>query len=476
MSLRQMEFKEKKARSDFQGKRTLVVGLGVSGVSSALWLKRMGADLIATDLKKEGDLPERHISKLKSLNINIEAGKHREETFLSADLIVLSPGVPTGLDLIDKAKKKGVPVIGEMELASRYIDVPLIAITGTNGKSTTTELISAILRKGGFRVFKGGNIGRPLIELLVKREQVDYAVIEVSSFQLESIETFAPYISTVLNVSPDHLERYRDFESYARTKLKIYMNQTPSSHLILNRDDEFLKNAPFREGIIVHWFSSKESENVDAYLGEDEKIIFKVPSCGMFKMELSRFPIRGIHNAENIMASVISGLILGVKPENIIDAIAEYRQLPHRLQLVESINGVDFYNDSKATNIDSARKSIMSFERPIILIAGGRHKGSDYGSFAEACRKRVKFAFLIGESRELIAKAFRGVVPFDFADTLHEAVSRAYSIARSGDVVLLAPACSSFDMFRDYVHRGEEFERIVREFSYGNHKAKISGI
>ena len=456
--------------------KILVVGLGITGVRCITWLKSMGADVMGTDIKDMEQIPQEHISTLVSLGVALETGKHEEKTFLNSDLIILSPGVPTDMDIIKRARGRGIPVMGEMELASRFIKAPIIAITGTNGKSTTTELISLILRKGGFRVFTGGNIGSPLVEHLIDNKPIDYAVIEVSSFQLETIETFSPYISIILNISPDHLERYRDFESYARTKLKIYMNQKPFTHLILNYDDQFLTEAPKKEGLNIYWFSTRSLKGVDAFLRNDGIIIIQSPENGEIRLDYGSLPVKGLHNAENVMASALSALIVGVSPEIITEALQEFRQLPHRLQLVATVNGVDFYNDSKATNIDSACKSIMSFNRPVILIAGGRHKGTGYEPLSDASKGRVKFAFLIGESRELIAKSFKGVVPFDFADTLRDAVWHAYSMADRGDVVLLAPACSSFDMFRDYIHRGEEFIRIVREISYEGGKAEISGI
>jgi len=350
-------------------------------------------------------------------------------------------------------------------LASRLIDTPMIAVTGTNGKSTVTAFLGYLLENANLKAFVGGNIGTPLMDYAAGSEKADYVVIEVSSFQLDTIETFCPFVSMILNVSPDHLDRYPSYEDYVRSKLRVFMNQRTGQYVILNDDDKRLSIVNPESGVSVLRFGIEKKEGRHAFI-ENGKIRTNLFGEDVNTFSFESFKLTGRHNLENLLAMVLSGLTLGIDPQVIRKTIAELKGLPHRLEWVAELAGVVFYNDSKATNIDAALKAIKSFDRPLILIAGGRHKGSDYTPLVKASTGVVKGAVFLGEARELLAESFEGYVPFSMAENMDEAVSMAYSGAVSGDVVLLAPACSSFDMFSDYSQRGREFkaavERLVR--------------
>lgn len=451
---------------DFIDKKILVVGLGKSGFSVSRWLARKGADVKVSEVRHLCELDQEFVRHLAALGVELETGSHREETFLGADLIIVSPGVPLDLEPLRLARGRGIPVICEMGLAATLIDIPIIAITGTNGKSTTTSFIGSIFREAGISVFVGGNIGTPLIEYLSEGKRANYAVIEVSSFQLDTMDDFAPYVSILLNITPDHLDRYRDFDAYVRSKLKIYENQGPDDFAIINDDDPILSRVGPRSGATVLRFGKSKRENRQAYL-EDDGVTLRLQGGKGQHFRLDNFRLPGRHNLENLMASLLCAMALGIDPDKTQQVIDHFEGLSHRLEFVKEIEGRAFYDDSKATNVSAAVQSISSFDRPVILIAGGRDKGGDYSSLVRAAEERVRRAILLGESRELLASSLEGSVPYDMANTMEDAVSMAFESSREGDVVLLAPACSSFDMFTDYSHRGRAFREAVERLANG---------
>ena len=446
--------------------KVLIVGLGVSGLWTARCLAGQGANVTVSEKRSESELDAGICSELRSLGVTLEAGGHKRETFLKAEMIILSPGVPHDMDLIQASLKRGVSVTGELELAGRLIDIPIIAVTGTNGKSTVTAFLGAMLENAGFKVFVGGNIGIPLMAYAASQEKADYAVVEVSSFQLDTVETFCPFISIVLNISPDHLDRYADYEDYIRSKLRVFKNQGPAGYVILNDDDETLSRVNPGPGVSVFRYGLRKEKGRHAFM-DGETVISCVNGIESELFSIPSFFLPGRHNRENLLAAVLCGMVVGIEPSVIQKTAGEFKGLPNRLEFVKELNGVAFYNDSKATNVDASVRSVMSFERPVILIAGGRHKGADYAPLVGAAKPRVKQAVFLGESRDLLAGAFEGVLPYSMAGDMEQAVATAFSMAKSGDVVLLAPACSSFDMFLDYSHRGRVFRTCVEELVRG---------
>lgn len=444
----------------------VVAGLARSGLSAALWLAGQGARVTASDLHPESELDPDIVAKAGESGVILETGGHVEKTFTGADLIVLSPGVPPEIPPVKRARDCGVPVIGEMELACGLIDLPVAAVTGTNGKSTVTALAGEILRRSGRRVFVGGNIGVPLMECVRERERLDCAVVEVSSFQLETMESFKPKVSVILNISPDHLDRYPDYQAYVRSKLRIFSNQGPEDFLVLNREDPALAELRPEVPVRILGFGSRPGSDIRAWI-EENHLEASPPGMEPMRFSLDSFSLAGAYNLENLAAAVLAALAMGGEPGAVKETIRGFRGLPHRLELVGTVEGVDYYDDSKATNVQAAARSVESFDRPLILIAGGRDKGADYRPLVEAAEGRVKGAVFLGEARELLADAFRGRVPFTTAAGMEEAVEEASSMAEPGDVVLMAPACSSFDMFNDYADRGRAFAGAVLGADHG---------
>jgi UDP-N-acetylmuramoylalanine--D-glutamate ligase len=446
--------------------RVLVVGIGESGLAAARWLARQGFNVTVSERKKESDFKKDVLDDLLKADIKLELGGHKVKTFIEADLIVVSPGVSLDIKPLAEARKKGVSIIGEIELASRYLKTPCIAVTGTNGKSTVVHLIGDMLFKGGKNVFVGGNIGRPLTDYIAGEQIADYVVLEISSFQLDTTQTFSPLLALILNVSPDHLDRYADYQSYARSKEKIFANQGPGEILILNDDDPWLSKLQPENGSSVYRYGLNNKPGQHAFI-DDGKIAARLPGEKMITFHLDRFSLPGNHNRTNLMAAILTSLALKMSPSAIQEVIDHFKGLRHRIEPVDTVRGVAFYNDSKATNIDAAIKSITSFSKPIVLIAGGRHKGSDYHPLVEAASDRVKGAIFLGEASSLLAEAFGDKISWSKATTMIDAVFLAFDQAREGDVVLLAPACASFDMFRDFKHRGEVFKEAVRRLKNG---------
>ncbi len=451
---------------EYVGKRVLVIGLGRSGLSAAQWLAGQGARVTVSEKRERESLDERIIREVLKLGITLETGGHREETFLNTDMVIVSPGVPLGIPPLAAAREAGIPVMGEMELASQLMDIPILAVTGTNGKSTMTALLAALMERAGLKVFMGGNIGTPLMEYHLGRGGAEVAVVEVSSFQLDTMETFSPHLAVLMNISPDHLDRYSDYEAYVTSKLRIFKNQGPGQTVILNDGDPRLAEVAPGGGVRVLRYGLEEKAGRHAFL-RGSTIRASLPGQSPREYDVTGFRLHGLHNLENLVGGVLAGLAMKVDSRQIREAIGSFEGLPHRLQHVKRVQGVDFYDDSKATNVDAASRSIASFDRPVVLIAGGRDKGGDYGPLVEAARGRVKKAVLLGESRELLEKSFQGVIPLQRAGDMEEAVKKAFAACRAGDAVLLAPACSSFDMFEDYVHRGMVFQEAVKGLDHG---------
>lgn len=449
------------------GLRYLIVGLGVSGLWSARLLVGHGADVTVSEIRPQNELDPEFSAEVLKLGARLETGGHKRDTFLNADLIIVSPGVPLQMAPLQEAIRKGIPVIGELEFASRLIETPLIAVTGTNGKSTVTALLGQIIENAGFRVFVGGNIGTPLAAFAAKGGKEDYGVVEVSSFQLDSIQTFSPFVSLILNISPDHLDHYPSYESYVQSKLRIFENQRAGTYLILNDDDPRLAMVNPFSGVSMLRYGVRKKENRHAFVkGNGIRASLDGIRHDDFSCDFLKLP--GPHNLENLMAVILCGLALGIDPSVIQESADQFAGLPNRLEKVAEVGNVVFYNDSKATNVDAAVKAILSFDRPLILIAGGRHKGADYGTLVHAARGRVRGAIFLGEAKDLLAESFEGLCPFSFAEDMEEAVLKAFSWAKPGDAVLLAPACSSFDMFSDYIDRGNAFRSSVLGLSHGN--------
>ncbi|MCU0594186.1 MAG: UDP-N-acetylmuramoyl-L-alanine--D-glutamate ligase [Desulfobacterota bacterium] len=451
---------------EWTNKKILVVGLGKSGLSVVRYLVREGARVTVSDRKEEAKLSPDTLREMKFLGVTLETGGHTKGTFLRADRIIVSPGVPLDLLPLKAAREKGIPVTGEMDLAVQIMNTPVVAITGTNGKSTVTAFLGELLQNAGHKVFVGGNLGTPLIEYAASGARADVAVVEVSSFQLDTLEGFSPLVALLLNLSPDHLDRYPNYGAYVQSKLKIFKNQGAGDFAVLNDDDDILSSfSPPKEVYVLRYGLKKKG--LRHAFAEGKGIRAGLPCKESHFFDLQKCPLPGKHNVENMMAATLAGLAMNVEPPVIQSTLERFQGLPHRLEHVGRVRKVDFYNDSKATNVDAALRSIASFDRPIVLIAGGRHKGGDYAPLVRVAKGRVKKAFLMGESKPLLAEAFEDKIPYATAEDMEDAVNKAFSVAKPHDVVLLAPACSSFDMFTDYAHRGRAFKEAVERLQHG---------
>jgi len=436
------------------GKRAAVIGLGKSGRAASLLLKEEGFEVWGFDLNEDLQEVKR---ELEEKEIRVELGPYDERSFEGVSLVIVSPGVDPKADLFKHLKEKGVKVIGELELAFQRVDEPIVAITGTNGKSTTTSLIGHILQKSGIKVFVGGNLGIPLSDYVLSGEKAEVLVLEVSSFQLETIESFKPFISVFLNISDDHYDRHKDFNDYLMAKANIFKNQTEREFAILNFDDPVVKEFEKKIRPKVIPISKKTIKGI--FL-EGEKIRWDFEGKEG-AIELKGIPLKGPHNLENVMASIGASLLLGIDEERIRGGLYTFQPLPHRLQFVGEIEGVLFYDDSKATNPHATLRALEAFETPVILIAGGLDKGVDLGVLRSKAQT-LKAIVAIGKARPKLKEVFQDLIPVFEAEDMEEAVKLAFSCAKPGECVLLSPSCASFDMFRDYKHRGEAFQKAVR--------------
>jgi UDP-N-acetylmuramoylalanine--D-glutamate ligase len=444
---------------ELNGKRVLVVGLGRSGVASALFLKSQGARVTVSDVKSPEQLRE-EIPVLLDHGIAVETGGHGERTFQNQDLIVVSPGVPADAEPLMQARGLGQPVIGEIQLAAEFLKGNIVAITGSNGKTTTTTLIGEILAACGAKTLVGGNIGTPAISLVERSSPDTVTVLEVSSFQLETVRSFRPKIGIVLNVTPDHLDRHRTFAAYVDAKARLFENQQSEDFSVLNADDPTCVELAGRTRAQVFWFSRKHEVAQGAYVHKGE-VLFRRAGAQQEVMLASEIPLKGAHNLENVLAAVCAGVLMGCEASKIAGAIRHFKAVAHRLEYVATVRGVEYYNDSKATNVDATIKALESFPGNIHLILGGKDKGSDYTVLNDLLRHRVKSVYTIGTAAEKIQSQIKGATGIVPAGTMDAAVKQAAASAEPGDVVLLAPACASFDQFQNYEHRGSVFKELV---------------
>ena len=438
---------------ELKGKRVMVVGLGVSGRAAARFLSARGASLLLTDKKTDLELSELPRGE-------VHLGFERAAWLKGVDLVVTSPGIPRDSILLREAVARGIPVIGELELASHFMKAPIIGITGTNGKSTVTTMVGDILKASGKRVFVGGNLGTPLIEAADK--DVDALVIEISSFQLEWIDKFRAHVGIHLNLSDDHFERYRDLEDYGRAKARLFENQGAGNFAILNRDDPnvWKLHLAMRSHVISFGLGAAPAGG-DALWPHTSLMFFDVAGR-RGRLDLSQLKIAGRHNLANAMASAAAALAMDVEPRMIEEGLASFKPLSHRIETVHEAHGIKFVDDSKGTNVGAVIEALAAVPAPVILIAGGVDKGGDYAPLRRPLEEKVKLAIFIGAARDKMRAALDGSTRIEVVEKMAAAVKRAAEVAVTGDTVLLSPACSSFDQFRDYAERGNLFKELVR--------------
>lgn len=448
---------------DFKNQQVVVMGFGRSGVAVTRFLVKRGASVTVTD-QASADALKESVEALGALDVRFKLGGHDKKDFTSADLVVLSPGVPHTLPILDSAREKGVSVIGEMELAAGLIKEPILAVTGTNGKTTTTELVGEMLKNSGLRVFVGGNIGTPLISYVDgAHDLAEIIVAEVSSFQLDTTVDFHPRTSMLLNITDDHLDRYANYSAYSESKWRIFENQLSTDTAIINGMDstviEMVKKRPPRAACLL--FSDQAVSN-GARISSNKILLFE-NGHQTADFSLEHAGLTGPHNRENIAAACLAAREQGASDEGIQQAIDDYQGLPHRLESVGKVGGVHFVNDSKATNVDAVKRALECFEKPVVLIMGGQNKKNDFTRLQSSIRHRVKKLVVIGEAKDEILEALADVPKEGSieAGSLEEAVEKALISAKADETVLFSPACASFDMFDSYVQRGDRFREIV---------------
>lgn len=440
------------------GKHILIVGAARSGIAAAHFLRARGARVTLNDARPVEQWPEAR--ELSAAGIEIVGGGHPLELFAEADLIVVSPGVPLAQEAFQHARKAGVPVIGEVELAARFLRGRAVGITGSNGKTTTTTLIGELLKEGGLPTQVGGNIGTALISLVETSRDDGYTVVELSSFQLEAVEQLHLFAAVLINITPDHLDRYDSMEAYAAAKANIFINQTANDVAVLNADDERVAKMNALTQARIVWFS-RQRELPEGIFLRGEQIVSRWDGVEQVLLERADIMLRGDHNLENVMSALAVGLACGVVPESMRATIRQFKGVEHRLEFVAEISGVKYYNDSKATNVDAAIKSLEAFPNGITVILGGKDKGGDFTPLAPLVKARCEHVILIGAAAEKIASALAETRPLHRAATMRDAVRLGGQLTQPGGVVLLAPACASFDMFDNYEHRGQIFKEEV---------------
>lgn len=452
-----------------KGRNIGIIGMARSGMAAARLVHRVGGVPFVSDIKPADQLTT-SISDLKTLGVDFEAGGHTKR-LLDSEFVILSPGIPRDAEIVGKVVEAGIPIFSEIELASWFCRGRIIAITGSNGKTTTASLTGAILSAAGVDNIVCGNIGYPFSDAVLDIPADGYAVVEVSNFQLELIEEFSPHIAMILNITPDHLDRYRDFDAYKETKYRITENQQSSDYLILNADNAAIDgNSIGTEAQKVYFATSRLLPAGVSRRGETLVGLVRGNECHVIDIDQIRIP--GPHNLQNAAAAALAALLLDIEPEFIKMALRRFPGVEHRLEEVEVIAGVRFINDSKATNVDSVCYALKSFDMPICLIAGGRDKGSDFEPIIECGRNKIREMILIGEAQKKMFDALGESFPVQLAGSMEEAVSKAFIGASPGEVVLLSPACASFDMYDDFEHRGKEFKKAVLTLKNSNHIAK----
>ena len=452
------------AKIELTGRRVLVIGLARTGVATALFCAERGSLVTAADTRSAGELGE-SFEKLHAAGVQLQLGGYSDAILHLQQLVIPSPGVPADAPVLLKARELGIPVWSEIELASQFLRGRLIGITGSNGKTTTTALVEHMLRHAGFYAQAAGNIGTPLIALADQSADHSLTVAELSSFQLELIETFRPRISVLLNLTPDHLDRHKSFGAYAAAKARIFENQIEEDFAVLNLDDAAsLPYVPSRPQLF--WFSRKTDVEEGSFVGGGT-IIFRRGGSEETIIKCSEIPLPGAHNLENVLAAVTATRLAGAQAAPIAEAIRAFAGVEHRIEFVAEINGVRYYNDSKATNVDAALKSLQAFPGRIVIILGGKDKDSDYRLLRDSLREKAVLALLIGDAAGKIASQIEGSVAIERMGTLQHAVQFAAQSAHAGDIVLLAPACASFDQFQNYGHRGRVFKELVHQLAPG---------
>lgn len=443
----------------YKNKKVLVLGMGKSGIAAANLLFTLGAKVIISDSKSKKEL-EPNIIKLKSNEIEIVTDRHNEKLLKNVDLIIISPGINPNLQIVKLADIEKIEIISEIELAYKICPTKkIIAISGTNGKTTTTTLIGEVLKENFKKVVTCGNIGMPFCEIVTDLKEEDIVVLEVSSFQLERINNFRPYISVLLNITEDHLDRYEKMDDYVKAKSLLFKNQTKEDFAILNFNDPFIKKMKIEA--TKYFFSSYPITLPAGFVNKDRLILSVNKTIELCKID--ELNLKGMHNLENILAASLVAKILNVNEEKIRKSIKEFKGLPHRIEIIREINGVLFVNDSKGTNVDAVVKALDSFSQPVILLMGGFDKKSDFSPIIPYFNKNIKTVVLFGQAKEKIKNSFKNITKIIETDTLKDAVLKAYSISSNGDCIILSPGCASFDMFTDYKQRGEVFRQIVKE-------------
>ena len=443
---------------DLKGKKIVIIGMGKTGIATTVFLGSQVARVVVTDEKPRWQWDGRYeqIANEKWL----EVGTYDAGILSGADMVIPSPGVGPGNEILQAAIREKIPVISEIELAYRFLKIPLVAVTGTNGKTTTTSLLGEILSRAGKKVFVGGNIGNPLIEYAASEQKDDYVVAEISSFQLQWTAQFRPFVAILLNVTPDHVNYHGSFDEYRRIKTRIFANQQKNDFAILNAEDPAQGSMVRDIRAQVTWFSSAKELPRGIYLKGDA-LVFKAFDGSEEQYPLDMIRIPGLHNVENVMAAVMAARFCGCNRDLIIAAVAGFRGLPHRVEFAGEKKGVRFYDDSKGTNVGSVVRALDTFAGPVVLLLGGRDKEGDFDTLRPLLKKKVKRVILFGEARDRIGSFIGDDVPSEKKQTLREAVVSAYKNAAAGDVVLLSPGCASFDEFKDYKERGNFFKEML---------------
>lgn len=448
-----------------KGRRIGIIGMARSGIAAAGLIRELGGMPFISDSAGEDSLGGR-VDQVKRLGIDFEVGGHTDR-LLDSDFVILSPGVPKTIPIIEKIFEKGIPVFPEIELASWFCAGKIIAVTGSNGKTTTTTLIGEILKDAGIPCEVCGNIGRPFSEVVLQVQTGGYAVVEVSSFQLELIEQFHPHIALILNLTPDHLDRYLDFDDYKQAKYRIAENMTDSDWLILNGDDPEIKGENIKTEAARIAFSINRTLSAGVFQ-RGRTLAGSVGDRNFEIIPIEDIRIPGPHNLQNSAAASLAGYLAGVTPLAIASTLKKFPGVEHRLEDIGMIAGIRFINDSKATNVDSVRYALMSVSTPIVLIAGGRDKAGDFAPLLEVGKGKIKEIILIGEAREKMFDVLGKVFPVQFGESMSDAVKKAYQAASAGETVILSPACASFDMFDNFEHRGVEYKKAVASLKNNN--------
>lgn len=450
-------------------KRLVILGGGESGVGAAVLAQKKGYDVFLSD---KGKIKDKYKNVLSKYEIKWEEGKHSEALILNADEVIKSPGIPDKADLIKLLNKNGIPLISEIEFAGRYTSAKKICITGSNGKTTTTLLIYHILNKAGLSVGLGGNIGKSFAMMVAEntgqpnKKDFDYYVLELSSFQLDGMFDFRADIAVLLNITPDHLDRYNyEMQNYVDSKFRIIRNQTEDDAFIFCLDDEVVAKELTKKIIRAkqYPFSIKKKVDIGAYLNENNQLVINTNNTNPLFMTIQELALQGKHNIYNSMAAGVTGKLVEIRKETIRESLSDFHNIEHRLELVGNVHGIEFINDSKATNVNSTWYALESMDKPVILILGGVDKGNDYSMLNDLVKEKVKAIICLGADNKKIIKAFGGMVETILeANSAKEAVAQAYKIGKKGDTVLLSPACASFDLFEDYEDRGTQFKQAVR--------------